>query len=78
MPFLVRVKIGYFCSKHDLKVATKIQGSIDPHALIRTRNSIIAMGFPELIQIKGLASCNINILCHHFSVDCCFFLPSIL
>ena len=44
------------------KDATKIQGSIAPHVLIKTRNLITVMGFPGLIQRRGLASWNINIV----------------
>ena len=44
------------------KDATKIQGSIAPHALIKTRNFITVMGFPGLIPRRGLASWNINIV----------------
>ena len=58
--------------------ATKIQGSIATHALIRTRSFIIIMGFPGLVHRQGFASWNINIPCHNFSVDCCVCLPSIL
>ena len=32
------------------KDATKIRGSISPHALIKTRNFITVMGFPGIIQ----------------------------
>ena len=32
------------------KVATERQGSIDPRALIKTRNFITVMDFPGLIQ----------------------------
>ena len=73
-----RVHRGYCCMKHDKKDATKRQGSIAPHALIITRNFIIVMGFPGLVQRQGLASWNINILCHNFSVGCWFCLPSVL
>ena len=78
VPFLGRVHRGYCCRKHDKKDDTKIQGSIDPHALIRTRNFIIIMGFPGLFQRQGLDSWNINILCHNFSFCFCVCLPSIL
>ena len=58
--------------------ATKRQGSITPHALLRTIKYIIFMGFPWLIQRQGLDSWNINIICHNFSVDCCVCLPYII
>ena len=48
------------------KYATKRQGYIAPRALIRRRYFIIVVGFPGLVQRQGLASWNINILCHHF------------
>ena len=64
VPFLDGVKRGHCCRKHDKKDATKRQGSIAPHALIITRNFIIVMGFPVLIKRQGIASWNINILCH--------------
>ena len=56
VPFLSRVKIVYCCKKHDKKDATKRQGSISPHALIRTINFIVVVGFQGLIQRQGLAS----------------------
>ena len=46
-PYSSRVKGGYCCRKHDEKDVTKRQGSIDPCALIKTRNFMIVMGFPE-------------------------------
>ena len=75
--FLGRVKRGYFCRKHDKKYSTKRQGSVASHALIRTRNFIIVIGFSWLIQRQGLYSWNIKIICHNFSVNP-FCLPSIL
>ena len=60
------------------KDATKIQDYIAPHAIIRTRNFIIVMGFPGLVQRQGLTSWNINILCHILSVDCCVCIPFVL
>ena len=60
------------------KDTTKIQGSIAPHEIMNTRYFIIFVGFPGLIQRQGLASWNINALCHNVSVDCCVFIPSIL
>ena len=36
-PFQGRVNRGCFCRKHGQKDATKIQGSISPHTLIRTK-----------------------------------------
>ena len=75
---LGRVHRGYGYRKHDTKYATKIQGSIDPHALIRTRSFIIVIGFTGLIQRQGLASWKINVLCHNVSVDCYVCLPYIL
>ena len=60
------------------KDATKRQGYIFPHDLIRTWNFIFIMGFPGLIQRKVLSSWNINVLCHNVSVDCFVCLPSIL
>ena len=56
----------------------KRKGFIAPHALIKTRDFIIVMGFPGLVQIQGLDYWNINALCHNFLVDCCVCLPSIL
>ena len=44
------------------KVATERQGSIDPRALIKTRNFITVMDFPGLIQRRIIASWNINIV----------------
>ena len=52
--------------KNGKKYATRIQGLIAPHALIRKRHFIIVMGSPGSVQRKGLASSNINILCHNF------------
>ena len=37
---------GYFCRKHDKINATKIQGSMVPHALKRKIDIIIVIGFP--------------------------------
>ena len=58
--------------------ATKSQGSIFTHDLIRTRKFINVMSFPGIIHRQGLALLNINILCHNLSVDCCVCIPSIL
>ena len=74
-PYLGSAKIGYCCKKHDKKYPTKRQGSIASRAMINTRSFIIYMGFPGLNQRQGLASWNLNILCHNFSVDCCVFSP---
>ena len=74
--YLVGWKIGYCCRKHDQKDATKRQGYIDPHSLIRTRDFIIVMGFKGSIQRKGLDSWNIKIICHNVSVDYCVCIPS--
>ena len=60
------------------KYATKIQGSIATRALIKTRNSIIVMEFPGLIQIQGLTSCKNRHFMLQYSVYCFVFLPSIL
>ena len=60
------------------KYATNIQGYIDPYALMKTRDFIIVMGFPGLVQRQVLASWNINDLCQNVSVDCFVCLPSIL
>ena len=46
------------------KYATKRQGSITPHTLTKKIYFIIVMGFTEQIQSQGIASWNINILCH--------------
>ena len=59
------------------KYATKKQGYIAPHALIRARNFMIVMVFPGLIQRQVFYSWKINIICHNFSFDSCVFLPSI-
>ena len=74
-PFQGRVHRGCCCRKHGQKDAKKRQGSIVPHALIRTINFIIFMVFPGLFQIHWLASWSINIICNNFSVDCCVCLP---
>ena len=58
--------------------ATKRQVSIAPHAQMKTRNFIAVRGFPVLTYRQGLASWNINILCHQVTVDCCVCLHSIL
>ena len=60
------------------KYATKRQGSIDPSALMKTRNVITVMGFPCLLHIRGLASWNINIVLKKDSVDCFACLSSTL
>ena len=58
------------------KDTTQRQGSIAPHALIKTRNFIIVMGFPVLVQIQGLASWNISIICQIFQLIVVFiYLP---
>ena len=44
------------------KNATEIQGSIAPHALIKTRNFLAVMVFPGLIQRQGIALWNIKIV----------------
>ena len=54
-PFQFMVQRWYYCSKHGQKDATKIQGSIAPHALKITRNFIIIINFPGLVQRKGFA-----------------------
>ena len=41
-----RLKRGYYCRNFNTRDSTKIQGSIAPHALIRTRKFIIVVGFP--------------------------------
>ena len=78
MPLRFRLNVGYCCRKYGRKYATKRQGSIAPHALIKTRYFILFIGFPGLFQRQGLASWNINILCHNVLFDCCVCLPSIL
>ena len=45
---------------------------------MRKINFSTVMGFLRLVQQQGLASWNVNIPCHNFLVDFCFFLPSIL
>ena len=65
-------------SKMMIKCAIKRQGYIYPRALIKKINSITVMGFPGWIQRQGLASWNVNIICHNFSVYCCVCIPSIL
>ena len=47
---IVRVKRGYFFRKNDKKYTTKIQGSIDPRAMIKTRNFITVVGFAGIIH----------------------------
>ena len=59
VPLKGRVHIGNCCRKHEEKYATKIQGSIAPHALMKTRYFINVTGFPGLIHQQGLVSCNI-------------------
>ena len=61
-----------------MKNMLKIQGSIAPRALINIGNFINVMGFPGLIHIQGLSSCNINIAWNKYSVDCCICIPSTL
>ena len=78
LPVLGRRQRGYCCRIYNKKDATKRHGSIVPHALIRTWNFIIVMVFTGLIQRKGIASWNINVLCQNVPVDCCVYLPSIL
>ena len=73
VPFQGRVNRGYCCRKHGQKYATKIQGSIAPYALIIKINFTIVVFVPGLVQIQGLNSCNINIICHIVLVDCCVF-----
>ena len=41
----------------------------------KNKKITIVVGFPVLIQRQGLASWNINIICHNFSVDCCVLYP---
>ena len=55
------------------KDATKRQGYIVPHALIRTRYFIIVMCFPGLVKRQGLASWNIKIYVTIFSILLCLF-----
>ena len=45
-----------------MKKDEKKRGSIDPHALIKTRKFINVMGFPVIIQRRGIDSWNINIV----------------
>ena len=40
------VQRGFCCRKHGKKDTTKIQSSIDQHALIRTKHFNIVVGFP--------------------------------
>ena len=61
--------------KKMMKCATKKQGSIDPHALRKTRNFITAIGFTGWIQRLEIASWNINIVWNIDSVDCCVCIP---
>ena len=58
--------------------ATIRQGYIAPHDLINTINLIAVVGFTGIIQRRGLAFWNINMLWYKDSVDCCVCLPSIL
>ena len=60
------------------KYSTKIQGSIAPYALIKTRNFITVMGFPGSIQRQGLASWNIKIIQKKYLVHFCACIPSII
>ena len=69
--FLRMIRIGYCYSKMIKTDATKRQGSIAPHALIRTGKFILVADFPGIMQIQGLDSWNIKILYHNFPVDCC-------
>ena len=45
-PYRGRDKIWYCCRKHGQKYATKRQGSVAPHAMMKTRDFIIFMWFP--------------------------------
>ena len=60
------------------KDAAKRQGSIATHALMKTRDFIIVVGFPGSIKGQVLAYWNLNSLCHNVSVYCCVCLPSTL
>ena len=60
-PYHGKMKRGYCSSKCDEK-GWKKRGSIDPHALIKTRKFINVMGFPVIIQRRGIDSWNINIV----------------
>ena len=75
--YLVGLKEGTAVGNMIKKYATKKQGYIAPHALIRARNFMIVMVFPGLIQRQVFYSWNINIIYHNFSFDSCVFLPPI-
>ena len=60
--YLVVLKKDTYVRNIIKKDATKIQGYIASHTMIRTRNVIIVMVFPILFQIQGLDYCNINII----------------
>ena len=65
-PYGGRIKIWYCSRKHDENMLQKI-GSIAPHPLINPINFVTVMGFPGIIYIWGIASCNINIVWPIFS-----------
>ena len=44
------------------KYATRKRSSNNQHDLINTRNVITIMGFPVLLHIRGIDSCNIDII----------------
>ena len=74
-PYHGRVRICYFCRKHDEKYATKIQGSIDPRALIKAGNFITVMYFPGLVKRQKLDLWTINIVQNKDLVDYCACIP---
>ena len=78
VPYRVRAKSDTSIVNIIKTDATKRQSFIATYALIRTRKFTIVISFPGLIQRQGLASWNINILCHNVSVGCCVCIPSIL
>ena len=48
VPFLGMLHIGYYCKKNNKKDSTKLQGSIDPHDLIRTPIFKYCHGFSRI------------------------------
>ena len=77
-PYHVRVKIWYRCRKNDQKICYKKTRFYFSTCSDKNKKFYCCHGFKGLVQIKGLASCNISILCHNVSVDFFVCFPSIL
>ena len=76
--FLGGMKRGYRFRKHDQIRCYKKTRLYCYTYSDKSKKIIIVMGFPGLIQIQGLASWEIKIICHNVLVDCCDFIPPIL